>query len=183
MTEQAGDNENRVNSHLSITLLVIKLVLLAGIVVLSASCSYLTGESHYRFITLCLFTDRDINQNSAGEPSPVVVTIVSLSEASFTDESDYFELTGQGATDGVVRLQEIVMKPGEKRQLRLRIPDEAIAVGVIGGYRDIQHTRWKSSYTFPQYQALSRWQRLIRTRPKVFSVHVQKSAVIIGETE
>ncbi len=165
---------------------MIRLLLLVAMLSVSVSCSYFRADNDSQRITVSLSADSDINPNVDGEPSPLRIALYSLPEAGFPADSNYFDLTGQQSAlreQGIVTLYDRVLKPGETRQLSLRIPDKVSAIGVTAGYREIEHSRWRSRWLLVSPGSPGLWQSLRRTKHHSLSVQIRKSEVIIGETE
>lgn len=89
----------------------------------------------------------DVNPDSSGRPSPVVVRLYQLKEESALDNAAYFALSDKeqetlGAT--LISREEYELKPGETRTLELKIAPEAHYLAAVAGYRDINNTKWKT---------------------------------------
>jgi type VI secretion system protein VasD len=90
----------------------------------------------------------DVNPDSTGRPSPILVRLYELKDQGNFDQSDYFALIDKesdtlGATL-VAPHEEYQMQPGEKKVLELKIPPEAHFIGVAAGYRDLPNSKWRS---------------------------------------
>lgn len=90
----------------------------------------------------------DVNPDSTGRPSPILVRLYELKDQGNFDQSDYFALMDKesdtlGATL-VAPHEEYQMQPGEKKVLEMKIPPEAHFIGVTAGYRDLPNSKWRS---------------------------------------
>ena len=90
----------------------------------------------------------DVNPDSTGRPSPILIRLYELKDQGNFDQSDYFALVDKesdtlGATL-VAPHEEYQMQPGEKKSLEIKIPAEAHFIGVTAGYRDLPNSKWRS---------------------------------------
>lgn len=165
---------------------MIRPILLVIVITACASCNFFRPESLGRIINVTLSADGDINPNNSGEPAPLRITLFSLADAEFPPESNYFDFTANGQAsvpNGIVRLYDGVLTPGERRKLSLHMTEQAAAIGVIGGYREIEHARWKSTAKLPPDWPSGAWRKLIFPQHNGFYVHFHKSELTIVETE
>ena len=165
---------------------MIRPMLLVIMITVSASCGFFRPETSGGIINVTLTADGDINPNISGEAAPLRIMLFSLTDTEFFTESNYFDFTGrrQGSLqNGITKLYDGVLTPGETRKLSLHITEQVAAIGVIGGYREIEHARWKSSVKLSPGWKPTVWRRLILPQHNAFYAHFQKSELTIGETE
>ena len=89
----------------------------------------------------------DVNPDSSGRPSPVVVRLYQLKEqGAFSDAAFFalFDKEPETLGPSLVSREEYELKPGETRSLGLSVAPEAHFLGVIAGYRDINNAKWKT---------------------------------------
>jgi len=89
----------------------------------------------------------DVNPDSSGRPSPVVVRLYQLKEEGAFNNAAFFALFDKeqetlGAS--LIAREEYELKPGETRRLELKVAPEGHFLGVIAGYRDIDNAKWKT---------------------------------------
>ena len=97
-------------------------------------------------VTSWLTTTSDTNPDSEGRASPVVVRLYQLKEEGAFASADFFALYDNeqealGASD--VAREEYELKPGETRELEVKIAPETRFVGAIAAFRDIRNAKWK----------------------------------------
>lgn len=91
--------------------------------------------------------DQEININTNGEPSPVVLRVYELKTKSAFEQASFFELLdGDSAKLGadLVAKREFEVKPGEKASFKRDSPTDAKHIGVIAGFREIETAQWRS---------------------------------------
>jgi len=91
--------------------------------------------------------DQEININTNGQPSPVVLRVYELKTKSAFEQASFFELLdGDSAKLGtdLVAKREFEVKPGEKASFRRDSPTDAKHIGVIAGFREIETAQWRS---------------------------------------
>ncbi|HTV80436.1 MAG TPA: type VI secretion system lipoprotein TssJ [Steroidobacteraceae bacterium] len=110
----------------------------------------------------------NVNPDSSGRPSPVVVRIYQLKDEGAFNNADYFALMDKeqetlGPT--LVEREEYELQPGETRVLELNVAPEARYLGAIAGFRDIRNAHWKALSPTPEKSLKD----LIRTKKLIIS--------------
>jgi type VI secretion system protein VasD len=100
-----------------------------------------------------LIAAADVNPDSSGRASPVVVRVYQLKEEGAFASADFFALYDKeqetlGAS--MVAREEYEMKPGETRELELKVAPEARFVGAIAAFRDIRNSKWRVVFPAPE---------------------------------
>jgi type VI secretion system protein VasD len=101
-------------------------------------------------LSIALVASARANPDVRGRPSPVVVRIYELKTPAQFNAADFFSLNDkEQATLGAELLhrEEVVVSPGEIKQLARKVSAEARAVGVVVAYRDLERSVWRASYT------------------------------------
>ncbi|KGM32151.1 hypothetical protein P409_23070 [Inquilinus limosus MP06] len=101
-----------------------------------------------RDATATVSASPDVNPDASQRPSPIVVRIYQLKSGAVLDQSDYFKLTSdpQGALgDTLVAHDQALVTPGQSRSLPLKLDPATQVIGVVAGFRDIDHARWRTS--------------------------------------
>jgi len=88
----------------------------------------------------------DANPDSKGRASPIVVRVYQLKEEGAFTSADFFALFDKeketlGAS--IVAREEYNLRPGETRQLEMKIAPEARFVGAVAAFRDIRNAKWR----------------------------------------
>jgi type VI secretion system protein VasD len=96
----------------------------------------------------------DVNPDSSGRPSPVIVwmyelkSLAAFNAASSTSlrerESAKKELGGD-----LVAREELPLQPGQRLQMTKTLQAETRFLGVTAEFRDDQHARWRSTTAIP----------------------------------
>ena len=149
---------------------------------LSVGCSYSVSEKRPYLQLMNIRVDRDVNLNRYGDPSPVNILIYRMD-------------TAEGINDEMTELQDFrnnknteiifsaVFQPGEIRCVKLPLMPETLAISVIGEFRDIEHTQWKSVQPLPETRTLPWWKRLFTTRDNTLYARVHRQGLTLTETE
>jgi type VI secretion system protein VasD len=94
----------------------------------------------------------DVNPDSKGRASPIVVRVYDLKTVAAFDSADFFSLWDKDqATLGgdMTSRDEFLMKPGEQRSFE-RSPANGVGfLGVVAAFRDIERARWRTSFAVP----------------------------------
>lgn len=120
-------------------LMVLVLCLLAG-------CGSLAPFSTLTKLDLVLTASDEVNPDLHGRPSPVVVRLLELRHPVAFENADFFSLytrAEQTLPKDWVSSEELDMRPGERRALKLSVGPQSRYVGVLAAYRDLPHVQWR----------------------------------------
>ena len=90
----------------------------------------------------------DINPNGEGRASPLGVRIYQLKFYSAFGKADFFSLYDndeQVLGRELIKKQEILLKPNEKRTVFFEAEDETQTIGLMGAFMDYENTQWKAA--------------------------------------
>ncbi|MEH3021678.1 MAG: type VI secretion system lipoprotein TssJ [Pseudomonas oryzihabitans] len=97
-------------------------------------------------LDLTLNGNEDLNPDLNGRPSPLVVRLVELKNPVGFENTDFFPLyenARQALAPDWVAEEEIELRPGESRELKLRVQDASRYVGIYGAYRNLGGSQWR----------------------------------------
>ena len=95
----------------------------------------------------------DVNPDMQGRPSPVIVHIMELSSTEQFSTLDYMSLTSSSGTalgTTLLSKNQMVLQPGENKQIPMELDPLTTALGVVAGYRDIDNATWRTSIAITQ---------------------------------
>lgn len=113
---------------------------------LLAGCSALSPLSSLTKLDLTLTAGERLNPDLHGRPSPVVVRLIELRHPVAFENSDFFSLyerAEQVLPKDWVNAEELELRPGERRVLKLSVAPHSRYVGVLVAYRDLPHVTWR----------------------------------------
>ena len=131
------------------------LALLAALLALGG-CSALSPYSQMTKLDLSLSGSEQLNPDLNGRPSPIVLRLIELKHPVAFQSADFFSLyqrPKEALAPDLVTQEELELRPGEQRALKLSVQDGSRYVGVLAAYRDLPETSWR--YVIP-LQALAR---------------------------
>jgi len=119
----------------------------------------------------------DVNPDSTGRPSPVVVRIYQLRGDAEFNGADFFALYGMeketlGAN--LIQREEQTLFPGQHLELKMPLSQETRFVGAIAAFRDIRSTHWRAIMGKPEKSML----KVLATQRII--VQVDKNAVTLS---
>lgn len=94
----------------------------------------------------------NVNPDSNGRASPIVIKIFQLKGRTKFEQADYFPLINDSqATLGgdLLAVEEVILTPGEYRAYEGEFDPTTRFVGVVAGFRDIHQAEWKSLIEMP----------------------------------
>lgn len=89
-----------------------------------------------------------VNVDTRGRATPVVVRTYVLKNASAFEAADFFSLferDQQVLGDAVISREEVVLKPGEVRNLDVREVEAGKVVAVLAAFREVDRAVWRAS--------------------------------------
>lgn len=122
-----------------------RLLTLALLVALSG-CASLSPYSKMTKLDLRLQASETLNPDLHGRPSPIVVRLLELKNPSSFNNSDFFSLyqrPKESLMPDLISFEELEVRPGEQRDLKLSVQSGSRYVGVIAAYRDLPEATWR----------------------------------------
>lgn len=119
-----------------------------GVVVPLALVSHLAGcggPSPTR-LNLTIQTTAQVNPNSIGRPSPVVVRIFNLANDDEFQTSSFDALyrnNAKGADSSILGSEEYEIAPASSRHINMVLPEGTKNFGMIAAFRQIDHATWR----------------------------------------
>jgi type VI secretion system protein VasD len=104
-----------------------------------------------------LSASADVNPDSTGRPSPIVVRIYQLRGDTEFNNADFFTLYQKdketlGAS--LIGRDEKTLFPGQQLEFDLPLSGEARFVGAVAAYRDLGASRWRAEIGRPEKSLL-----------------------------
>jgi type VI secretion system protein VasD len=104
-----------------------------------------------------LSASEDVNPDSSGRASPIVVRVYQLRGDTEFNNADFFALYEKdkeilGAS--LIAREEKTLFPGQQLETDLPLSPEARFVGAIAGYRDLGASRWRALIGAPEKSLL-----------------------------
>ena len=121
------------------------LALLTALLGLSG-CSSLSPYSDTTKLDLSLTGSEKLNPDINGRPSPIVLRLIELKHPVSFENADFFSLyqrPKEALSPDLVTLEELELRPGESRELKLSVQDGSRYVGVLAAYRDLPESSWR----------------------------------------
>ena len=127
----------------------ITLAMLASLLVLGG-CSALSPYSKLTKLDLELHGSDRLNPDLNGRPSPIVLRLLELKHPVAFENGDFFALY-QRPKEALapVTSEELELRPGESRELKLSVQDGSRYVGVLAAYRDLPEASWRYVIAVP----------------------------------
>lgn len=117
----------------------------AALAVLSG-CSALSPNSDLTKLDLSLQGSDRLNPDLNGRPSPIVIRLLELKHPVAFENADFFSLyqrPKEALSPDLVIQEELELRPGEQRDLKLFVQEGSRYVGVLAAYRDLPESNWR----------------------------------------
>ncbi len=121
------------------------LALLAALLSLTG-CAALSPYSDMTKLDLTLNGSDELNPDLNGRPSPIVLRLIELKHPVAFETADFFSLyqrPKEALSPDMVVLEELELRPGEQREMKLSIQPGSRYVGVLAAYRDLPESNWR----------------------------------------
>ena len=121
------------------------LALMATLLVL-AGCSSISPYSSMTKLDLTLQGSEKLNPDLHGRPSPIVLRLIELKHPVSFETADFFSLyqrPKEALSPDMVVLEELELRPGEHREMKLSVQPGSRYVGVLAAYRDLPESKWR----------------------------------------
>lgn len=125
-------------------------ILMTTTMVLLSSCG---GAPKRENVGLQISATADVNPDLQGRPSPIILHVLELNSEEQFNRLDYMSLTqSSGAALGpdLLGKTQLVLSPGDNRNLPLELNPLTTFVGLVAGYRDIDNANWRKSIPITQ---------------------------------
>lgn len=96
--------------------------------------------------------DPATNPDLRGRPSPIVVRVYELTSLAAFNSADFFSLVEKEHEvlgSELVGREEYHLKPAETRPYRRQLQASTKFIGVVGAFRDLEHSRWRHAAPVP----------------------------------
>jgi len=121
------------------------LALLATLLSLTG-CAALSPYSDMTKLDLTLNGSDQLNPDLHGRPSPIVLRLIELKHPVSFETADFFSLyqrPKEALSPDMVVLEELELRPGEQREMKLSVQPGSRYVGVLAAYRDLPESNWR----------------------------------------
>jgi len=118
-------------------------LLALGLCLLLGGC---TVSSELTKLELTLQADERLNPDLHDRPSPIVVRLLELRNPVAFENSDFFAVyqrPREVLNPDLAAQEELELRPGETRELRLSVASDSGYVGVVAAYRDLPENAWR----------------------------------------
>jgi type VI secretion system protein VasD len=111
-----------------------------------AGCSSMSPYSDTTKLDLSLTGSDQLNPDLNGRPSPIVLRLIELKHPVAFENADFFSLYQRAKevlSPDLVAIEELELRPGENRLLKLSVQPDSRYVGVFAAYRDLPESSWR----------------------------------------
>jgi type VI secretion system protein VasD len=101
-------------------------------------------------VALHLVADPGLNPGAMGHPTPVRVRLYELRNTAHFLSADYFALVDRAQASlgaDLIDQDEVLITPGEQRQVSRELDTQTRHIGLVVGYRDIDQAQWRTLLT------------------------------------
>jgi type VI secretion system protein VasD len=113
---------------------------------LLVGCSALSPNSDLTKLDLSLQGSDRLNPDLNERPSPIVIRLIELKHPVAFENADFFSLyqrPKEALAPDLVIQEELELRPGEHRELKVFTQEGSRYVGVLAAYRDLPESSWR----------------------------------------
>jgi type VI secretion system protein VasD len=92
----------------------------------------------------------NVNPDTRGRASPVVVRIYELKSVAGFNRADFFSLyehDKETLGEDLIARDEAQLLPGNTSQLQRQLQPDTRSIGVVAAFRDLEHAQWRATST------------------------------------
>ncbi len=122
------------------------LLALAASLLTLVGCSTVSPYSDLTKLDLSLEGSSQLNPDLNDRPSPIVRHLMELKHPVAFENADFFTLyqrPREALSPDLIAIEELELRPGEKRELKLTVQEGSRYVAVLAAYRNLPDTNWR----------------------------------------
>jgi type VI secretion system protein VasD len=122
------------------------LLALAASLLTLVGCSTVSPYSDLTKLDLSLEGSSQLNPDLNDRPSPIVLHLMELKHPVAFENADFFTLyqrPREALSPDLIAIEELELRPGEKRELKLTVQEGSRYVAVLAAYRNLPDTNWR----------------------------------------
>ncbi|MFH4487946.1 type VI secretion system lipoprotein TssJ [Vibrio diabolicus] len=119
------------------------ILLLIAMVLFGCSAANLVVDP---YSDLEITANHNINPDSNGRPSPVVVYVFELTSNTLFESQDFFSIYEESEKvlgPDLVNKYEISLTPGQKETYQASMSPKTEYLGIVAAFRDIENSNWR----------------------------------------
>ncbi|MCS0333989.1 type VI secretion system lipoprotein TssJ [Vibrio diabolicus] len=119
------------------------ILLLISMVLFGCSAANLVVDP---YSDLEMTANHNINPDSNGRPSPVVVYVFELTSNTLFESQDFFSIYEESEKvlgPDLVNKYEISLTPGQKETYQASMSPKTEYLGIVAAFRDIENSNWR----------------------------------------
>lgn len=163
----------------------IPVALISAAVLVMCGCGSKPAVKKGLPVTIEVQASKQLNRDPIGRPAPVLVRIYELKGIGEFESLDFFTLDSKAKerlAGDLIRVEELLMRPGEEQILEKRIDEATMNIGVVAGYRDLAKSDWRAVFKIPEAPD-TKWYRRDPDQSVRLKIGVGDNAVSIEEVE
>lgn len=122
------------------------LLALTSSLLVMVGCSSVSPYSDLTKLDLSLEGSRQLNPDLNDRPSPIVLHLMELKHPVAFENADFFTLyqrPREALAPDLIAIEELELRPGEKRELKLTVQEGSRYLAVLAAYRNLPETNWR----------------------------------------
>lgn len=122
------------------------LLTLAASLFALTGCSSVSPYSDLTKLDLTIEGSSQLNPDLNNRPSPIVLHLMELKHPVAFENADFFTLyqrPREALSPDLIAIEELELRPGDKRGLKLTVQEGSRYVAVLAAYRNLPDTNWR----------------------------------------
>nr|WP_322015177.1 type VI secretion system lipoprotein TssJ [Paraburkholderia sp. J12] len=161
---------------------------LGGASLLLASCSSTPAPvvKEPTILRLRLVAADNVNPNEWGTAAPILVRVYELKSATAFENADFFTLQNDDKKilgDDVLAVDEMILRPGDIREIARKSNTATTAIGVLAGYRDLGKSVWRAVYRLPAAPDAAWYRAVIPDKEQKLILRLDQRTVSISKSD
>lgn len=144
----------------------VKYVRLAACLLFAAGLASCETPAPVSQVVYSLNATAQLNPDSSGRPSPVVLRLYELRSSGSFESAEFFALYSNEAKtlgQSLISRKEMQIGPGEKREFIEKLQPGTRVIGVVAAFRNLSSNQWRALIPVQDGKSVSVQLNLLRT--------------------
>lgn len=137
-------------------------------------------------LDIAITADADLNTDIKGRGAPLLLRVFELKSEVAFQEAEFFALQASpkavlGAD--LLAVDQFILRPGEKREIKRKSNPETAAIGIFAGYRDLPNAVWRVVHKMPPAPDAGWYRAVMPSHKAALQIDLQSNAIVMVDRD
>lgn len=137
-------------------------------------------------LDIAITADFDLNIDIKSRGAPLLLRVFELKSDVAFQEAEFFALQASpkavlGAD--LLAMDQFIVRPGEKREIKRKSHPETTAIGIFAGYRDLPNAVWRVVHKMPPAPDAGWYRAVMPSHKATLTIDLQSNAIVMVDKE